>query len=344
MPPRSIPESCRPWARTAWSRLCLLLAILPVLHSCNRHSRKSTTEVTAKDRRPVTHLPAESVGWTQIVNSLVAIFDDVDIVALGETHGRKMDSDLRLRLIRAPAFSLKVRFIVMESANSLYQPILDRYIRGDDIPLSDFAQAWRNIVSVRGADSKVYEDFFATVRDVNRSLPTGRRLRVVAADPPIDWKQVHARSDIEPFLERRGFPVSLGQTAVKKGEKALVIYGNAHIARPQFPLWAAGTETQATLALPPVPTGTPSFVRAIEVSGPDRVFTVHSCPGAEPGRVLLQLTMPVKPLQSAVQYDACFFDGEPDADSIIGPDASLNADVQYATEVARRLRAFQSSR
>jgi len=312
-----------------------------VLHSCSHQSRESkSTALIAKDRRPVTHLPAESVGWTEVINNLVAVFDDVDVVALGETHGRKMDSDLRLRLIRAPAFALRVRWIVMESANSLYQPILDRYTRGDDVPPSVLAQVWRNIIVVRGADSKVYKEFFATVRDVNRLLPSDRRLHVVAGDPPVDWKQVHVRSDIEPFLERRAFPVSLGETAVRKGEKALVIYGSAHVARPQFPLWAAGIQTQPPWAQAPLPTGTPPFVRAIEVSGPDRVFTVHSCPRAEPGRVLLQLSVSPDSPGSAPQYDACFFDGEPDADLIVGPDA----DAEYATEVARRSRAFQSSR
>ena len=206
-------------ARAAWSRFWFSLLLLPVLHSCNHHSSESASSAqTAKDLRPVTHLPAESVGWTEIINNLVGAFDDVDVVALGETHGRKMDSDLRLRLIRAPAFSLKVRSIVVESANSLYQPLLDRYIQGDDIPPSDLAQVWRNVVAIRGADSKVYEEFFAAVREVNLSLPSSRRVRVVAGDPPIDWKRVHVRSDIEPFLERRDFPVSLGKTAVGRGE------------------------------------------------------------------------------------------------------------------------------
>ena len=331
-------------ARGAWSRLCPLL-LMSVIHSCSQPKRDSTIITrTAKDRRPVTHLPAESVGWTQTVNSLVAAFDDVDIVALGETHWTKMDSDLRLRVILAPAFSLKVRTIVVEFGNSLYQPILDRYIQGDDIPRTDVAQVWRNIIQPRGADSEVYERFFAAVRTVNSSLPAGRRLRVIAGDPPIDWKQVHARTDIEPFLLRRQFPVSLGATAVRKGEKALVIYGSAHVARPVFPLLAAGIQTEEPFARPPLPTGTPPFFPAIEVSSPDRVFTVHSCPGSERGRVLLQLNRPADSLKTGWQYDAGFVDGEPGADSIVGPDPRLTGDTQYATEVARRSRAFQSNR
>jgi erythromycin esterase-like protein len=118
-------------ARGSWTGFYLLLPLLPVLQSCSYESHESTIAAPiAKDHRPATRLPAESAGWTEITNNLVAAFDDVDIVALGETHGTKSDSDLRLRLIRAPAFSFKARSIVIEFANSLYQPILDRYVRG----------------------------------------------------------------------------------------------------------------------------------------------------------------------------------------------------------------------
>lgn len=332
-------------ARAAPRRLCFLLALLPTLHACSRPKRESTLGVlTAKDRRPVVHLPVERVGWTQVINSLVAVYDDVDILALGDTHGRKMDSDLRLRLILSPAFRAKVRLIVVESGNSLYQPILDRYIQGDDIPRADVAQVWRNTTQPGGADSEVYEEFFAAVRAENSSLPSNERLRVVAGDPPIDWQRVHGRSDIDPFFLRRDFPVSLGLTAVSKGEKALVIYGSAHVARPAFPLWAAGIEAQEPFARPPLPAGTPPFVRAIEASGPDRVFTVHSCRVSESGRVLLQLTSATYPNKTDQQYDACFMDGDPGADSIVGPETSLEADTQYAAEMERRLRILHQGR
>jgi hypothetical protein len=42
----------------------------------------------------------------------------------------------------------KVRFIVVEWGNPLYQPILDRYIKGEDIPLPKLQQVWRNQTQV----------------------------------------------------------------------------------------------------------------------------------------------------------------------------------------------------
>src|SRR5215471_2590846 len=63
---------------------------------------------TGQDRfRPRIDLPAETAGLDRIVSTLISAFDDVDIVALGDTHQRKIDSDLRIRLVRAPKFAQK---------------------------------------------------------------------------------------------------------------------------------------------------------------------------------------------------------------------------------------------
>lgn len=46
-------------------------------------------------------LPDESTGVDAIARTLISAFDQVDIVALGEWHGRiRLDSDLRIALVR----------------------------------------------------------------------------------------------------------------------------------------------------------------------------------------------------------------------------------------------------
>src|SRR5262245_17162421 len=79
------------------------------------------------------HLPDESVGVDSIVRTLISVFDHVDIVALGEAHDRKVDSDLRIALVRHPDFPKKVRAIVVEFGSTTEQATLDRYIRGENI-------------------------------------------------------------------------------------------------------------------------------------------------------------------------------------------------------------------
>ncbi len=45
---------------------------------------------------PKLRLPGEAAGLDAIVRTLISAFDQADIVALGEWHGRvKLDSDLR---------------------------------------------------------------------------------------------------------------------------------------------------------------------------------------------------------------------------------------------------------
>src|SRR6059058_1643999 len=52
--------------------------------------------------------PDEAAGIDRIVQTLISVFDQADILALGEVHGRRADSDLRITLVRHPDFAQKV--------------------------------------------------------------------------------------------------------------------------------------------------------------------------------------------------------------------------------------------
>jgi hypothetical protein len=161
-------------------------------------------------------LPDETAGFDRIVQTLVSAFDHVDIVALGDSHWRKVDSDLRIALVRNPEFAKKVRFIVVEFGSTAQQPTLDRYIRGEDVPLAELQQVWKTTSQTNGIwESPVYADFYAAVREVNKKLPAGGRVRVLAGDPPAG-----------SGLGRDASAFSILQEQVLKTHgKALVIYG-----------------------------------------------------------------------------------------------------------------------
>ena len=88
-------------------------------------------------------LPDESTGIDGIARTLISVFDQADIVALGEAHQRKLDSDLRIALVRHPDFARKVRSIVVEFASTTEQPTLDRYIRGESVSRAQLEQVWK---------------------------------------------------------------------------------------------------------------------------------------------------------------------------------------------------------
>ena len=78
------------------------------------------------------------------IPAILATFDKYEIVGMSEAHGKKDVDDLILSLIRTPAFSEKVNDIAIECGNSLYQPILDRYIAGENVPFTEVRKVWRN--------------------------------------------------------------------------------------------------------------------------------------------------------------------------------------------------------
>ena len=71
-------------------------------------------------------LPDEAAGVDAIAQALVSVFDQADIVALGEEHEWKPDSDLRIALVRHPDFSKKVHSIVVEFGRNSHQELYPR--------------------------------------------------------------------------------------------------------------------------------------------------------------------------------------------------------------------------
>jgi hypothetical protein len=178
-------------------------------------------------------LPGEAAGVDEIVRALISVFDQADIVALGEEHEWKPDSDLRVALVRHPDFAKKVRSIVVEFGSTSHQSTLDRYIRGEDVPRGELEQVWK-ATQVGGGGSPIYPAFFAAVREVNLKLPADARVRVFGAE---------------------GAPGSSGETTavtflkqqvLQKHGKALVIYGYSHFWRTSPPVMlgrSGGVET-----------------------------------------------------------------------------------------------------
>src|SRR5881394_3495052 len=82
------------------------------------------------------NIPDESPAIKGIVRTLLSVFDQVDVVALGEDHEGKGDSDVRIALIRHPDFAKKVHTVVVEFASASEQSTLDRYVRGEPVSKS----------------------------------------------------------------------------------------------------------------------------------------------------------------------------------------------------------------
>jgi len=175
-------------------------------------------------------VPMEPIG------ALVGAFRSHAIVALGEgLHGNEQGHAFRLALIRDPRFAAIVDDIVVECGNARYQDVMDRFVRGDDVPYETLRQVWQNTTQTSGVwDRPIYEEFFRAVRAVNAALPGEHQLRVLLGDPPIDWDRIQ-QGDEDPGRwtpERDRYAVGvIRREVIARGRRALLIYGDAHLFR-----------------------------------------------------------------------------------------------------------------
>ena len=207
---------------------------------------------------PAVRLPEEAAGIDGVVGALVSVYDQFDVVALGEMHERRIDSDLRIALVRHPGFAKKVRSIVVEFATTTEQATLDRYIRGENVSKAQLARVRPRQRGSLVSDDPIYDDFFAAVRDVNAKLPADARIRVFGGEDDRNRDAAAVSILKEQVLQKRG--------------KALVVYGHAHF-------WRAGPKRPGGFLDEAKDIG---IVRMLEMSHPGRTFAVIPVGGQVP--------------------------------------------------------------
>ena len=100
------------------------------------------------------------------IATILDAFRSHDIVALGEgAHGNEQGHAFRLSLVRDPRFSAVVNDIVVEFGNALYQDVIDRFVRGENISDTALRNVWQNTTQVTPVwDKPIYGEFFRAVR------------------------------------------------------------------------------------------------------------------------------------------------------------------------------------
>jgi hypothetical protein len=167
---------------------------------------------TVADVRPDVPLAAESAGWENVLNGLLSVFDHADILMLGEAHGRQVDQDLRLRLVRHPDFPARVQVVLIEQAGTELQDLLNRYVRGETVAEPEL-EPLRTIPAM-------FRALADAMREVNQALPLPRQVRLIlggSAGRPAE-RQAHAVS----LLRRE---------VLDAGRHAVVIFGAGHVWR-----------------------------------------------------------------------------------------------------------------
>lgn len=197
----------------------LLLALASASQPCRAQAMGSHL-VTTQEAIPEPAIPA-----------ILKAFDTFEVVGMPAAHGQKDIDDFILSLVRDPHFPTSVNDITVECGNVRYQPLLDRYIAGEDVPFTEVQHVWRDTtVQQMCGSSGFYEQLYPLVRSLNQHLPAASRLRVVAADPPIDWSKIQSYQDLTPFFDRDGSIASVMEREVfSKHRKALMLFGVFHL-------------------------------------------------------------------------------------------------------------------
>jgi hypothetical protein len=204
--------------------------------ACGGESPFSTAIPSRRGSEPMSPVsPGGSVGESAVFEDVLSLYELYDIVHIGERHWNLTDYSFRVALINHPSFADVVDDIVIESGNYLYQDLLDEYILDlEDVPEDQLCKVWRDTVLPTGVwDATIYKNFVHDVRAVNERLPRDQRVRLIAAEPPIDWSKVKTPEQAARFFGQRCTHASrvVETEVLKYNRKALIIYGGAHFYR-----------------------------------------------------------------------------------------------------------------
>ena len=161
------------------------------------------------------------------------------IVLLGEgNHLAGEPHQVLRRILSDDRIMERLDVIIVEFATATYQDVLDAFIRGEEVPIDELSAVWRNTSTspIAPWDSPLYLAFLETIRDANRRLPSDRKVRVIAGDPPVDWPSIRTGDDYrraarprDPYVARIAMEQAFGL-----GKRVLVVYGGGHLMRPSM--------------------------------------------------------------------------------------------------------------
>ncbi|MGZ8846266.1 MAG: hypothetical protein ACXW3C_07355 [Pyrinomonadaceae bacterium] len=131
-------------------------------------------------------------------------------MCLGEDHGSKNDSDLRIALVEHPDFVRKVRVIMVESASVTRQDVLDRFIlEGEEMPREKLRVVWAEASGAEVWESPIYEAFLRAVRKAEEQRAENCGKKRATRNPYSHLPDLRDSLD-EPNtkMQRKGFTVS----------------------------------------------------------------------------------------------------------------------------------------
>jgi len=266
------------------------------------------------------------------VRAILDAFRSRSLVALADDHGNEQLHAFRLSLIRDQQFPTVVNDIVVEFGNARYQDVMDRFVRGNDVPYETLRHVWQDTTQQNAVwDRPIYEEFFRAVRTVNASLPQGRQIRVLLGDPPVDWSAGGGDAGRwTPQRDQHDADV-IAREVVAPRRHALIVYGGGHLFRAGQSLVNRVEQATGTQVFTITVAGQTTF-DLVQSLQPD----VASWP--IPSMVVLRNTRLQQ--RELVYYDGLLYLGPPSTMSFSRLSAALCSDKDYVQMRTTRLAAL----
>ena len=158
------------------------------------------------------------------------------IVCLAEGgHQANEPHQFLRRLLSDDTILRTVDVIIVEFASATHQAVLDAYVRGEDVPFATLSNVWRDTGQspTEPWNSPLYHQLLEVIRNGNRGLPPGKKVRVIAGDPAIDWGSIESREDYAAArIHRDPYVAELAiEQAFHLDKTVLIIFGGLHLPR-----------------------------------------------------------------------------------------------------------------
>jgi hypothetical protein len=168
----------------------------------------------------------------RVIAEITKQFDDHPLIMIGELHRWEQLHAFMREMIRDPGFICRADDVVVEFGNARFQDVADRYVAGADVPERELEKVWRETAVPLTWNSPVYRQFFATVREINEKRLCRRPIRVLLADPPMDWSKIRTAKEYEAWTDRdASFAAVVEREVLAKNHRALLVAGQFHVVK-----------------------------------------------------------------------------------------------------------------
>ena len=209
---------------TFYKALLISTAIL-VLSACDYLPRSSQYNLTKVETQVLIKnlQPADE--------AIVNLFDNHQIVALGDAHFYDEVMTFITQLVTTDTFADKTQHLVVEFGNAQYQKLLDNYLSGGDVSKDEIKKIWRETLFFTAWTPDVYANFFHEIRNFNNGRSPDKQLKVTLAEAEFSWEDLSSEEEWRAIANTKvsGFTSTIQRRV--KDENALLIFGAFHVIK-----------------------------------------------------------------------------------------------------------------